>query len=356
MTSLSSGSSGADMIASTRPMRHWLPRSFRLQRVIRRAISIGSLALVASCGGLLTVTDPTIVQDSDIANAGGANARRLSVMFAVNNSISEVFGDVALFTDEQMYDTYSPQWPNVYEYIDMRDSAHYQSSYGVYDDPMVGPMTSVLISASVALPSVQAYTPDSVRNEYLGQIYALRGFAIVQLAEDVCSGFPINDIRDGKPYYSMPYTPAVAFQYAVATLDTALAFARDSARFVNLARVLKGRALLGAGQWDLAAQAVAGVPTDFVYQTDQGYSVSFDGWTFPDTPHAVGNRDGGVGLPFVSANDPRVPTQFVQMRSRTTSDPVSDSLHQQLKYATSQSPVTLASGVEATLTPTAGWR
>jgi len=319
------------------------------RRLISRTTVVGAIALTMGCSGLLTVTDPTLVQDSDLANAAGANARRLGVVSQFDASISTAFGQIALFTDERMYDTQFPLSVTVNQLLDTRDTAAFQTYYAGSNDPILGPLTRILSSSSVALPGIRADAPANVRNEYVAHLYALRGFAIVQMAETLCPGFPINDIRDGAPYYSMPFSTDSALRYAVATLDTALAAGHDSTRFLNLARVLKGRALTDLGEWALAAQAVAEVPTDFTYQTDEGYGIPFDGSTFPRQPQAVGNRDGGAGLPFASANDPRVPSVFVQMRIHRTADTVSDSLHKQLKYESNQSPVTVASGVEARL-------
>jgi len=335
-----------------------MPLSTSTVRTIRRSwqqIIFGVMVagLVTGCRGLLTVTDPTLIQDSDLANAPGANARRLRGVVALNQSVGNVFGAVAMFTDERMFDTKFPQSLNVYAYLDMRDTARYIAQYGSGDDPMLSPLVGLLTNVAIALPAIRAYSPDSVRGEYLAQMYAFRGFAILQMAEDLCPGFPINEVRDGQSVYSMPYTTATALAYAGATLDTALASGHDSTRFLDLARVLRARVYLDQGQYELANSMAAAVPTDFVYQTDNGAGGSFGGlWTkqsFPNIPQAVGNREGGVGLPFASARDPRVVSVYKQMRYHRTADTVSDSLRDQQKYASAASPVVIASGVEARL-------
>jgi len=60
---------------------------------------------------------------------------------------------------------------------------------------------------------------------------------------------------------------------------------------------------------------------------------------------AVGNREGGNGLPFASANDPRVPVVFKRVRP----SPPNDSLFDQLKYTSATAPMVLMSGIEARL-------
>jgi hypothetical protein len=55
---------------------------------------------VSACHGLLDVSNPTIVQDRDIADASGANARRLGVSYELSAVFGNVTQDVAFFTDE----------------------------------------------------------------------------------------------------------------------------------------------------------------------------------------------------------------------------------------------------------------
>jgi len=147
------------------------------------------------------------------------------------------------------------------------------------------------------------------------------------------------------PAYSAPYTTQAALAYGIQQTDSALAYGVDSVRFLNLARVVKGRALLDLGDWDAAAAAVQSVPTSFVYQTfsDQYnpfFTQYYDGYWGP-----VGDREGGTGLPFVSAHDPRVPTVYVMQRTQNPAD----SLFDQQKYTSVFAPIALASGVEARL-------
>lgn len=323
-------------------------------RMILRGAFLAIVATAIACGSVLDTSDPTLITDSDMANSGGANAQRASVVSAFNSAVlsgdqgTSLIGLEALFTDEWMYDQSVAQVSNIKAMLDTRDTAKYLAYNASVRDPFLGPLTAIVAAASIALPDIRNYTPDSLRGDYLAQVYALRGYAMVQMAEDLCSGFPINEVRDGRSYYSPPYTTQAALQYAVATLDTALASGRDSTRFLDLARVLKGRALLDLGQYDQAQAAVADVSTDFVYQTDAFGNILFN-TGFPFSPMAVGNRDGGNGLPFAAARDPRVVTVFKRMRFHRTADTVSDSLRDQTKYPATASSVTIASGIEARL-------
>ena len=102
---------------------------------------------------------------------------------------------------------------------------------------------------------------------------------------------------------------------AVAELDQALEYASGDERILNLVKVARGRALTNRGLFGDAAAAVAGVPTDYVYNAELNSS----GWgrqnpifnANSNLYATVSNGEGTNGLDFVSANDPRVPTELV---------------------------------------------
>jgi len=330
-----------------------------LHRTVRAGLVLSILASGVACGGLLDVSDPTLVQDKDIANPAGANARRLDAVVIFNFNVSSLANDVAVFTDELMVDLpdqrYVSQEP-YYTDLDRRDSEGWEARYTSttqYQDPHLGGWDDVITRAGTALPAIRAYAPDSLRGEYLGQLYAIRGYAMLQMAEDICPGFPINDIVDNRPLLGLPLTTDSAISLAMAQADSALKYAHDSTRFVNLARVVKGRALLDLGRYAEAAAAVTDVPQDFTYtnagvQRTNNFYVQQYFWDAvsgnPGIHLAVGERQGGTGEPFVSANDPRVPTVYEQVRYHSP-----DSLYDQLKYRTDSDPFVIASGIEAKL-------
>lgn len=323
------------------------PFRILFSRLGRVAIGLSVVSSMA-CSGLLSVSDPTLIRDSDIANASGANARRLDVLAYLNNNVSVLTEDVSRITDELVADVPS-EW-NAPDYLDQRDGAGdiaYQGASFYH----LGDWDQIFYQTSIAIPAVRAYSPDSVKGEYLGELYGVRGYAILQIAEDICSGFPLNDVSaDNRPLFSGPLTTDSAFALANMQLDSAIKYAHDSVRFVTLARVVKGRALLDLGQFAAAAQVVAPVATSSVFQTDGPelsiyYDMIGNDWSQGGFNYAVGERDGANGLPFVSANDPRVPTVL----GGTRADFPDDTLYRTTKYPSSSSHMVLASGIEARL-------
>jgi hypothetical protein len=304
------------------------------------------IALTTGCHGLLDVSDPTYIQDADIANASGANARRLDVVYYLNTNAAMLAMDVALITDEWTYDKPIGQ----FDYLDKRDSEGFEAAAGT-TDLHLGWWDRVFYKTSIAIPTVRAYAQDSLKRDFLAQLYAIRGYAVLQIAEDICPGFPLNDVTpDNQPVFSGPLTTDSAVAFASVQLDSAIADVQDSARFAVLARVTKGRALLDQGRYAEAAAVVASVPTDSVYQTDGNSNAMFTNmrpgvWTRGGSNRAVGDGEGGNGLPFVSAHDPRIPTAL----GGPSATNAADTLFITTKYRSNTTPFVLASGVEARL-------
>lgn len=354
----------------TRPMNPVLffrhssahPPFSRAGRLVRRGVASASLLLGAvACGGLLSVSDPTQVQDSDIATPAGANSRRLDAEIWFEVNASNLIDNVAVFTDERMLDKPASLFTSTQaiEYLDRRDGQGYETYYstpGSSSDPYLGGWDDNITRTSIAIEAIRAYSPDSLRGDFLAQMYAMRGFTILQMAEDVCPGFPVNDVVNNLPVYGVPLTTDSAVKFAIAQVDSSLKYVKDTLQTKYLAQVVRGRALLDLGRYADAATAVQGVPLAFTYLTD-GVRAPVNGlsgvnpfwfpasnWSVNRVQEAVGEREGGNGLPFVSAHDARVQTVFGRMRYTVPTD----SLFNQTKYG-QQAPVALSSGIEAQL-------
>jgi len=310
----------------------------RAAALIVTAFAAG-LSLTA-CSGLLDVSNPTLVRESDIANAEGANAKRLNVLDWLQQTAGPLAGDVAILTDEWTINLAATDFVDP---LDIRNSQAYETARGTVDQHWGG-WDRVFYQTSIAIPAVRSYTPDSLRDDFLGQLYAVRGYAVLQLAEDLCPGFPLNDVSaDNQPIFGGPLTTDSAIAYASVQLDSAVKYATDSARVVTLARVAKGRALLDQGKYAEAAAMVATVPTSSTY--DVGFAGNLSTKMGQGSVYLVGDREGGNGVPFVSQNDVRIPLLANGVSIADSTVPV----YRTTKYPAQLSSFTLASGVEARL-------
>jgi hypothetical protein len=321
---------------------------------IRSTALACALGAATACHGLLDVSDPTIVQDQDLANAGGANGRRLNAARAFFSSLSFVVAEVGTITDELTFDAdISSLTSNDFWSLDRRDSEGYESNHTGGSEGHLGYLDAALTAGSLAIPEIRTYTPPELRGDYLAELFAYRGYVLLQMAEDICPGFPINDITgDNLPLLSGPVTTDSATHLAIVQLDSALADVSDSTQLADFARVMKGRALLDLGQYDSAAAVVHAVTTGFVYASDMSqnnnpFTPSYDaGSHMYSTGLPAGDRQGGNGLAFVTEHDTiRTPMGYAGQRR---SFPL-DTLYTSLKYPSSSTPFVLASGTEARL-------
>lgn len=194
-----------------------------------------------------------------------------------------------------------------------------------------GQVTSMLyrlyrtrIRAGEAITALNKYTPTS--RPVIAQMYFAKAFAEMQLAQDFCNGIPISSLVDGKPQEGAPETVAQVFTRAVASYDSALAYANGtdtvSVRVNRSAHIGKARALLGLGQYAAAGTEVTGIPTSFSYFHTFSLTTGTNtiwGQGFSAQRYVVGDSLEGNArnifvknaLPFVSAKDSRVPVTIL---------------------------------------------
>jgi SusD/RagB-like outer membrane lipoprotein len=185
------------------------------------------------------------------------------------------------------------------------------------------------------------------------EVLSVAGFAYILFGENYCSGVPFStlDANNGI-VYGEPQTRDEVLQTAVAKFDSAITIAttQGDAALLNLARVGKGRALLDLAQFANAATAVASVPTAFQYLVRSSANSLRQNngiWNYTANTFAfsVPEREGGNGLPYLTANDPRLEVVATGQLGFDRATP----FNLQLKYPDLASSVVLASGIEARL-------
>jgi len=174
-------------------------------------------------------------------------------------------------------------------------------------DQMYFQIHQVRTEAQQARQALQLYAPNSPK-AWQGQLFAIEGYTVLWLAELFCSGMPLTSVPlVGPQQPTAGFTTQELFTRAAALFDSAIVTGADSASFLNLARVGKGRALLGLGKFADADAAVRDVPTDFVYSvqfSESAFELS-NGLTVNGSyaPYRAQDAEGGNGL--VWSTDPR---------------------------------------------------
>lgn len=199
--------------------------------------------------------------------------------------------------------------------------------------------------AAQTIGILKKYAPN-VSPALRGEMYASQGYAEIWLADLFCSGVPLSTVDFEKDFTYAPGSSTVdVYRHAAALFDTAESLSGDSARILNLARIGRGRALLGAGDFAAAAQAVANVPQGFVYEFSEVWSGP-PGSTFSVFSRgSVTDTQGTNGLPYLSSHDPR--TRAVRIGTNLSGIPIL--FPEKYGDTLATTPVVVADWVEAQL-------
>ena len=304
----------------------------------KRSGLLGAIAciLLMGCDALTDVYAPDVVQPKDVDNAEGAAAFGAAAIDNLYGQFASLTYTTGRFSDE----LYLASAYNAFAAVDYREQALTYTEWGpVY-------LGQGRTFAKLGIDLYLEHAPEE--RAAIGQLYAVRGLAAMFLGEVNCNGTPLSEVEDLKAQFGGPITSDSMTARAVAELDQALEYASGDARILNLAKVARGRALTNRGLFGDAAGAVAGVPTDYVYNAElnpSGYGRQNPIFNANSNLYAtVSNGEGTNGLDFVSANDPRVPTELVG----TGTDGVTE-VYQFMKYTDEYAPIVIASGIEARL-------
>jgi hypothetical protein len=179
---------------------------------------------------------------------------------------------------------------------------------------------------------------------YVAEMHALKGYVYLLTSELYCSGVPFSYFApNGDAVYGKAETTIQMVNDAIAQFDSAATLAGDSTRILQLAMVGKARALLDTGNYVGAKDAVESVPTSFAYQFT--YSTTLNSYfnylgqlcSICTPAFYMADVEGGNGLNYISSLDPRTRTYSSGGRPLP------------VKFQTSDTPVSLADGIEARL-------
>jgi hypothetical protein len=296
--------------------------SRRVARVSVVITGCALLALAAACAdakeNLLTAEDPDLINPQNVQSPDGANAVRIGALARFRTATAASDGDWlfgGLLADE--WSTSSTFVQND-EADERRVSLNNGTVTGFYRS-----LNTVRTAANQAIALLKQYAPTPASNT--AEMYFIRGFAEMQLAQDFCNGIVISDGAASPEVPGSPQTYDAVFLRAIASYDSALALATATDAFTVLinraATVGKARALIGRNLHAQAAALVTAIPTSFTYDvtfsTTTGDNIL---WSQPASSRRYTVADSLEGnarnllvtgqLPFFSARDPRLPVSY----------------------------------------------
>ncbi len=300
---------------------------------------------------LLNVTDPAVATPESLAQPSAVPTLYAGVIgdFQVayagySDGNNEGYLTVSALLSDEMLDADTYQTRNA---TDQR--AQQPVANGNTSDAAFSMLQRARHSAQVAADAIAGAV--SKTDTRIAVMKSLEGFTYLALGEGYCSGgVAFSDVVDGAQVYRAPLSQAQVWDSSAARFQAALAVDGGASDTAYLARVGLGRALLNAGKFPEAAAAVANVPTEFAWFVEHSDNSQrqFNAFYYlqANARYTVSDLEGGNGLPFRSAKDPRV---LSALGGNGKGFDKITPLYLDLRYSTYGSPVVLASGVEARL-------
>ena len=328
-------------------------------RTLAAAIVMAGSALATACAPseFLEAPDPDIINPSEVNSPAGARAVRVGALARFATATS---GDESLF---QLGGLLTDEWNNGDTYIDRQQiDQRITQTNNSFLTSTYREAHRARVAAEQAAQLLQEFNPSGAKAD-VAEMYFVQAFMENMMAEHFCNGLVFSPpISSGEPY-GRQFSNVEAYEMALAHADTGLALITGTStadvRIRNALQVTRGRILLNLGRYADAATAVSGVPTSFRYeilhaQTTRSNSI----WVLNNQArrYSVSNVEGRNGLPFGTANDPRLRTCLAGTAPCTAAgvasakrDDDSEPLYVQLKWPTRESPVAISTGAEARL-------
>jgi hypothetical protein len=339
----------------------------RATRPIWWSLALAPLCLGA-CDDLLEPQQPGIITPGSVAEAGATGAQALYV--GALGALQSWTGGGSGASSQNLWvfaDLLTDVWKTSDTFVQRinMDRRAVEDNDGVVE----GAYTDATQSRGFyrdALRSLRQFLPDEPEKQ--AHMYFALGYTEMNMAEVFCNGIPLGETVNGQVTYTDPLTNAQVFELALVHLDSAISLAAGSnelsQRVRNAALVARGRTLVNLGRFGEAASAVAAVDTSFQYVltfsqptgSNALWSTNFSNAT--TARMVVGDSVSLVNgdtvlirnaIPFGSANDPRVPvTGSYADDSKTGFDGSTPWVGQQI-WTERESPIVLASGIDARL-------
>jgi hypothetical protein len=333
------------------------PHSWLRRTVIGTSIAVAAIACQPN--DVLQVTDPDIINPSDVQSAAGASAVRIGAIGRLTSATSGGSGSSeGLFLLSGLL---ADEWINGDSFIARQEVDQrvitVSNTFLTDVDRM---LQRARLSAEQAVQLLEQYNPTGPRAD-VAEMYFVEAYVENVVGEHYCNGLVFSDVVNGAEKYGSPITTTAAFTLALAHADSGLALITGTTtadvKIRNALNVTRARILTNLNRQSEAATAVATVPTTFNYfnlhaQTTNDNAI----WSYNNVArrYTIANNEGTNGLNFATAADPRVPSclggdatcvkNAVTLKGR---DDGTQPVTVQLIWPTRDASVSIASGIEA---------
>ena len=289
----------------------------RFWRVVAMMTVAGTLA-ACNRDKILHVTDPDIINPGDLASAEAAEALRVGAL----SRLSDVTGGLqppggslneGIFTFSGVV---ADEWRSTDTFVqrDEADSRSITETNSAMTLEARG-LHRVRVAAIQTIPVLQKWKPNNVSD--VGQMYWVRGWAEMTIAENFCNGMPISSLdANNNILYGNPETNVQIYTRAIASFDTAVQNSPAGDKRADtvkwLSAIEKARVQLDLGDVPGAGTTIGAgaVPDNFNFRMSYTQVIQDNQiWALNNSAGRwmVANNEGPLGLNPLTANDPRVP-------------------------------------------------
>ena len=341
-------------VTHTRTSRSGSSRSLPARAAL---IAASCVAMACSPTEFLQIEDPDVINPSNVSSAAGAEAVRVGALARFNVATS---GGESLLI---LGGLFSDEWNNGDSFIARQE----------IDQRTITPQNNFLtdanralhrarLSAEQAVALLNEFAPNAPRWQ-IAEMYFVQAYLENLATEHYCSGLVFSTVIDGNEQFGTPLTTEAAFLRALAHADSGLALisatTSNDVRARSALQVIRGRILLNLNRPADALNAVTGVATNFQYLQFHAITTSSNQfWNLNNLlgRYSVSTGEGGNGLNFATANDPRVPVcagndavcKTIGV-TKATRDDLTSPYYVQRMWPVRETSVAIVSGQEARL-------
>jgi hypothetical protein len=321
------------MTNATRPRRRSTGRAVLHRAVLHRAAALSlAVPLAAPLAGCdMDVEYPSVIDASTFDPSTDAATLSLSAQSNLYRALGSVIPFSAFFSQEAWAGVVRQESNDIARRVATAATSDVNSS-------LWAPLQRSIATNELTI-QVLAQGANAASDVNLARAYMNSGFSLELLAEHFCEGTLL-----GGP----PLTPAQLSDSAIARFTRAAAVGAaaggaEGTKIVNASNVGLARARLQKKEYAAAAAAAALVPAAFVYNAVTVDDPSNRGLGNGAYVFDIGSNSIVVPDVYRALNDPRVPWRDAGRRAQDTQL----QYFQQLKYTGYNTPIRIASGLEA---------
>jgi hypothetical protein len=306
--------------------------------------------------------DPTATgsPSASIALKVGAMGRLRRVVHGCDGNSECLWQESGMVADEFKNSDFQPDRQDI-------DQRNLKSTNGILD---FRALTGIRGPIRDAIAAMRLFVPQNTWD--IGELYMGLAFIEMSLAENYCNGIPLGSTTAGVVTLGPGLTNQQLYDSALTHVDSALGFigsATDVASVAvrNASSIVKARILVDkGGQFGAAAALVpaSAIPSTYQYVFTTSTALNSDDnglWTLNNSVARISVADSfdiiagqqnviKNALPFISANDPRVPTLSGQAATpKVNAEDGITPLWIQRLFPGRDDPMPMVSGIDARL-------